>query len=310
MRFETLRWKLPVTSMHGYGANLVRVPGTASVLSTLPGGKLYQCDAFTGSVRVGKAVSGDLRAVVFDGDSGHQDGAWALATFGLCRISLASLSRTSANLRKGLGTYQGRMVALSGDALGISGFLGRSMKLVSRVDGAVLKTVRMGAPALVYRLPDGRQRGWSLYHAVVSDLDVAAARCVARHSMAHGAAPALVGDEVVALCGVREDDARAPNVWDVKPTQLVAFDAYTLQPLRQAAIGADAVEVLGADSAGRIVVGRRGGVTVHRPDTFAVEGTYEHHAPLGDALLLGEHDSVVLRGPVTAGNGLTVVRWS
>ncbi|MEV0570018.1 hypothetical protein [Dactylosporangium sp. NPDC050588] len=96
----------------------------------------------------------------------------------------------------------------------------------------------------------------------------------------------------------------------MRPTQLVAFDAYTLQPLRQAAIGADAVEVLGADSAGRIVVARRHGVTVHRPDTLAVEGAYEHHAPLGDALLLGEHDSVVLRGPVTAGDGLTVVRWS
>ncbi len=311
VRFEILRWKLPDTSMNGYGSSLVRQPGSAVVLSTFPSGKLYQCDAFTGDVRVGKAISGELREVVFDGGSGCQDvdGAWALATHGLCRISLSSLSRTSANIRKGLGTYQGRMVALSGDVLGISAFYGRTTKLVSRVDGTMLKTVRMGAPCLVYPLPDGRHRCWSLHHAVVSDLDVAAARCVDRHTLAHGMRPALVGDEVLALCGVRTVDPRTSDVWDVKPTQLVAFDAYTLNPLRQATIGADAVEVLGADTAGRIVISRRHSVTVHRPDTLAVEGSYEHHAPLGDALLLGEHNSVVLRSTVTAGDGLTVVTW-
>jgi hypothetical protein len=58
------------------------------------------------------------------------------------------------------------------------------------------------------------------------------------------------------------------------------------------------------------VIARRRGVSVHRPDTLAVEGSYEHHARLGDALLLGEHNSAVLRSTVAAGNGLTVVTWS
>lgn len=61
---------------------------------------------------------------------------------------------------------------------------------------------------------------------------------------------------------------------------------------------------------GRIVIGRRNGVTVHRPDTLTIDGSYQHHAPLGAALLLGEHNSVVLRSTVPTGSGLTIITWS
>ncbi len=236
MEIETSHWDLPTTSTAGYGSNLVRVPGTTSVLSTLPGGRMYLCDVLTGEIRTGQRLAGELRAVVFDGGHvGRADGAWALATFGLCRISLASLTRTGENIRQGLGKYQGRMVALSHDVLGISSFYGKSLILVSRHDGTVLKRLRMGAPALVYPLPGGRHRCWSPHNAVATDLDLASARCVARHPLPYGKGPVLIGDQVLALTGEREDMPGVPDVWDVRSRHVTTFDAWTLTELHRGA---------------------------------------------------------------------------
>jgi hypothetical protein len=67
VEIETSHWDLPTTSTAGYGSNLVRVPGTTSVLSTLPGGRMYLCDVLTGAIRTGQRLAGELRAFVFDG---------------------------------------------------------------------------------------------------------------------------------------------------------------------------------------------------------------------------------------------------
>jgi hypothetical protein len=310
VEIETSHWDLPTTSTAGYGSNLVRVPGTTSVLSTLPGGRMYLCDVLTGAIRTGQRLAGELRAFVFDG--AHVDraaGAWALTTFGLCRISLASLTRTGENIRQGLGKYQGRMVALSHDVFGISSFYGRSLILVSRHDGTVLKRLRMGAPALAYPLPDGRHRCWSPHNAVATDLDLASARCAARHPLPYGKGPVLIGDQVLALTGEREDMPGVPNVWDVRSSHVTTFDAWTLTELHRIPAPEDSIEVLGTDVAGRILITSRRAVTFLTPGGFDVETTYQHHANLGGALLLPEHNCAVLQSSITTGNGLTVIRW-
>src|SRR5262249_21794673 len=264
----------------------------------------------TGAIRTGQRLAGELRAVVFDGGHvGRDGGAWALTTFGLCRISLASLTRTGENIRQGLGKYQGRMVALSHDVLGISAFFGRSLVLVSRHDGTVLKRVRMGAPALVYPLPDGRHRCWSPHNAVATDLDLASARCAARHPLPHGKGPVLIGDRVLALTGEREDMPGVPDVWDVRPRHVTTFDAWTLTEFRRIPAPEDSIEVLGTDVEGRILITSRRVVTFLTPGGLDVETTYQHHAKLGGALLLPEHNCAVLQSSITTGSGLTVIRW-
>ena len=310
MEIETLRWDLPTTSTAGYGSDLIRVPNTTNVLSTLPGGKMYICDALTGKVRTGQRLAGELRGVVFDGEEqGRADGAWALTTYGLCRISLTSLTRTSENIRQGIGKYQGRMVALSHDLLGISSYYGRSLILVSRHDGTVIKRLRMGAPALVYSLPDGRHRCWSPHNAVATDVDLASARCVARHPLPYGKGPALVGDQVLALSSAREDMPGVPNVWDVRSRHVMAFDAWTLTELRRTEAPEGSIEVLGADIEGRVLVTSRRAVTVLTPGSFDVEDVYRHHANLGGAVLLPEYNCAVLQSSIITGDGLTVIRW-
>jgi hypothetical protein len=310
VEIETSHWDLPTTSTAGYGSNLVRVPGTTSVLSTLPGGKMYLCDVLTGAMQTGQRLAGELRAVVFDSEEGDRtDGAWALATFGLCRIDLSSLTRTGQNIRQGLGKYQGRMVALSHDVLGISSFYGKSLILVSRHDGTVLKRLRMGAPALVYPLSDGWLRCWSPHNAVATDLDLAAARCVARHPLPYGMGPVLIGDQVLALTGEREDMPGVPDVWDIRPRHVTTFDAWTLTELQRTPAPEDSIEVLGTDVEGRILITSRRMVTFLTPGSFDVETIYQHHANLGGALLLPEHNCTVLQSSITTGDGLTVIRW-
>ncbi|MEV0291846.1 hypothetical protein AB0H36_47680 [Kribbella sp. NPDC050820] len=304
-----MRRALPRSSRSGYGSAMVRVPNSSTVISTLPGGKLYVCEPLTRDLQAGMRLAGDLRDVVFDDN--ETDGAtraWALATFGLCRIDVGSLTRIGENIRRGIGKYQGRMVALSDGVLGISAYHGRSMVLVSRCDGTVIKRLRMGAPELVYPLGDGRHRCWSLYHAVATDLDLRSQRCVARHRLPYGKGPVLVGDRVVALCGEREDTP-FPNVWNIDATHVIAFDADTLTPVWRAEAPEQSIEVLGRDASGRIVIAARRTVSVLSPVTLEVEGTYDHHAELGGALLIPEDNLVVVRDRVHLADSYSVVRW-
>jgi hypothetical protein len=308
LEFEVLRWPLP-PSDQGYGSRMVRLPGTATVLSTSPNGKLYTCDAITGRLRTGKRVAGELRSVVFDDEVGGADGAWALATFGLCRISLDSLARTGENVRKGIGKYQGRMVALSEDMLAVSAFYGRSMTLISRLDATVVKRLRMGAPEVVYTLPDGLHRCWSAHHAVATDIDLRTARCVARHRLPYGKGPAVLGDQVVVLRGERKDDAHAPDVWDIRPTHLVAYDRHTLTELWRTTAPGHGIEVLGQVLDGRITVACHSTVTVVNPSTGGVDGVYRHPGGIGGALLMPEHNTVLLKNRAADPQALTVLRW-
>jgi hypothetical protein len=247
-----------------------------------------------------------LRDVVFDAET---DGtAWALATFGLCRIDVGSLTKIGDDIRQGIGKYQWRMLAVSDDVLCISAYQGRSMVLVSRRDGTVIKRLRMGAPELVHRLGDGRHRCWSFHHAVATDLDLRSGRCVARHRTPYGKGLVVVGDQVVALCGEREDTP-FPNVWNIDATHVIAFDADTRTPVRRAEAPEHSIEVLGADAASRIVIAARHTISVLSPVTLEVEGTYDHHADLGGTLLVPEDNLVVVRDPVHLADRYSVVRW-
>lgn len=310
VEFEVLRRALPSSSSSGYGSAMVRVPNSTTVLSTLPSGKLYICEPLTGDLRAGGRLAGELRGVVFDdGETNGATEAWALATFGLCRISVDSLTRTGENFRQGIGKYQGRMVALSQGVLGISAFYGRSMILVARRDGKVIKRLRMGAPELVYPLRDGRHRCWSLHHAVATDVDLPSERCVARLPLPYGKGSTLAGDHVVTLCGERRDMVGVPNVWDVDPTHVIAFDADTLTQVWRANAPEQSIEVLGQDTSGRIVIASRRAISVLSPATLEIEGTYDHHAKLGGALLIPEHNCVVVQNQVEDADGYSVVRW-
>jgi hypothetical protein len=90
---------------------------------------------------------------------------------------------------------------------------------------------------------------------------------------------------------------------------VTTFDAWTLTELHRIPAPEDSIEVLGTDVAGRILITSRRAVTFLTPGGFDVETTYQHHANLGGALLLPEHNCAVLQSSITTGNGLTVIRW-
>jgi hypothetical protein len=167
----------------------------------------------------------------------------------------------------------------------------------------------MGAPEVVYTLPDGLHRCWSAHHAVATDIDLRTARCVARHRLTYGKGPAVVGDQVVVLQGEREDDTHAPDVWDIRPTHLVAYDRYTLTELWRTTAPGHGIEVLGQDRDGRITVACHSTVTVIDPCTGGVEGVYRHPGGIGAALLMPEHNTVLLKNRAADRQALTVLRW-
>lgn len=311
MDFDVARHPLPTTLSGGYLSSLIALPGAASVLLSLPSKgatcRLCRVDLVGGRTVTGKGLPGDLRAVVLDDDSAVA--GWALATYGLCRISLDPLARTGEVVRAGIGKHQSHLFALSTDLLGVSQFHGASVSLVSRATGAVVTRLRTGAPALVHDLVDGTKRCWSPHRAGCADLDVDRRGVTARHEIPYGRGPALVGDRMLVVCGERVDNPHAPGVWHTTADELVAFDAHTLAIVARGAAPRTAIEVLGADAAGRIVVSTARGFGLHDPTSLTVVAVHEEPGEIGGAVLLPGTNAVVLQGQI-ASDGLTVVRWS
>jgi len=144
---------------------------------------------------------------------------------------------------------------------------------------------------------------------VATDIDLRTARCVAQHRLPYGKGPAVLGDQVVVLRGERKDDAHAPDVWDIRPTHLVAYDRYTLTELWRTTAPGHGIEVLGQDRDGRITVACHSTVTVVNPSTGGVDGVYWHPGGIGGALLMPEHNTVLLKNRAADPQALTVLRW-
>jgi len=104
----------------------------------------------------------------------------------------------------------------------------------------------------------------------------------------------------------------------------VDISAAMLEPAHQrvTAAGLDNVELLQADAqvhgfdAGsfdvvisRFGIASRRAISVLSPATLEIEGTYDHHAKLGGALLIPEHNCVVVQNQVEDADGYSVVRW-
>lgn len=321
----------------GYGSSLVTVPGTDAILASLPSGGSRSpwclADLSSGEVRRGTSLPGDLRAAVFPSPAAVDQRPWALATFGLCRLELEPKLKVVEVVSKGIGKYQSKLIDLDDDLLGVAHHLGKTLVLVSKADGAVVKRVRVPGPDIAYPIGDGVVRILGHASGDVCDFSVAGRRIATRRKIPNARGFVRSNDKVITLTGgvqlARIADAETerrpgePVIMSAgaEPVELgeltwlevngiTVLDARTLQIQRSAPLRADAVEVLGVDSAGRIAVSTQSGFLLLHPDTFAQVGTYELDVPIAGATFLPGRDAVALIDEEWGvGSKLRTIRW-
>jgi hypothetical protein len=272
----------------GYGTAVAALPGTRSVVLALPsaGSRSPWCvvDLDFGHVTKGTSMPGSLRDLVAAQAESGDRRPWALGMFGLGRLDLGDRPTVSDVVRKGIGTYPSTLVDYAPGVLAVGHPHRDSVVLVSTADGSVLKRLRAsGSPA--YRLEEGVLRMVSFHHGRAYDVDTTRHRVVRRQEVPSGKGARLVGDAVFALVGERRplqvftatgaEDVSFPGGWAVSATELVALDAMTLAVRHRATAPDDAVEVLGGDAAGRLVVSRHDGLSILAPPTYAEVGRFD-----------------------------------
>ena len=317
---------LPAKAVPGgwsYGTAVAALPGTRSVVVSLPsaGSRSPWCavDLAFGHVTRGTGMPGPLRQLVVPEDSSGDRRPWVLAIHGLGRLELDTDRPTvSEVIRKGIGTYPATLVEYAAGVLAVGHPHRDSVVLVSTADGSVIKRLRASG-SVGYVLPDGLLRMVSFHHGRAYDVDTDAHRVVRRRELPSGKGARLVGEELVALVGERRpfqvstaagpEEVDFPGGWAVAATELVSYDAETLAVRHRAAPPEDAVEVLGPDAAGRIVVGRRRGISILVPPTYAEVGRFDtDRVIVGAGMVPGTNLAAVVpndpRDPV-----LEMLRW-
>lgn len=326
IEFSTRRVALPTKpgpGSRGYGTAVAALPGTRSVVLALPsaGSRSPWCvvDLDFGQVTKGTGMPGPLRELVVPEEPG--DGRpWVLAIHGLGRLEVDGDRPTvSEVVRTGIGTYPATLTDYASGVLAVGHPHRDWVVLVSTADGSVLKRLRAsGSPA--YRLPEGLLRMVSFHHGRAYDVDTDRHRVVRRHQVPHGKGARLVdGGTVVALAGEPYpyqvvtpdgiDEVSFPGGWQVSAAHVLAIDAHTLEVRHRAGAPDDAVDVLGQDAAGRLVVGRHGGLSILAPPTYAEVGRFDVDGQLaGAGMVPGRNLAAVV--PNRSGDpALLALRW-
>jgi len=166
----------------------------------------------------GGGFPGDLRDGSFD-----DDGAWLLGTYGLARVAFDP-PRVLHIVRKGLGSYQHRLLRLTPTLLAVAAWEGRSVAVVDAERREVRKRLRMAAPDLCV---DGDRPVLCAFHAgEARELDVASLRLGKLITVPKAASPLVAGDRIVAFTGALVPYGRVVAAFSEKPA------GYAIKPER------------------------------------------------------------------------------
>lgn len=327
----------PPAALWGYGVAVKGIPGTTSVLFTLPGGaRTPWCivDLATGQLTRGTSMPGPLRDALFPSAAADDPRPWVLGMYGLGRLRLEPRPTVTDVIRKGLGKYQTSLIDLGPGLIGVGHRRGETLTIVTTIDGGISKRLRVGGPLIGYPLPDGRVRILGLHHARACDLDIAAGKVRARHALPYGCDALLADDVIVALFGERQDikmvyrtedlPAEGTSVlgvggppaggterffgWDVLPRRIAVIGADDLV-VRQEETALGTRQILGTDRESRIVVSTLTGLVLRDPVTLSPVA--EHHTPqrLSGAGMCSGTNAAALLGGEQDQSILTILRW-
>lgn len=257
----------------GYGSTILARPGTRQVVFTRQLGtarvRWLIYDIGSGDFKEGKGFPGDLRDGMFD-----DDGAWLLGTYGLARVAFDP-PRVLGIVRKGLGSYQHRLLRVTRTLLAVATWEGRSVALVDVERGEVKKRLRMAAPDLCL---DGDRPVLCAFHAgEARELDVGSLWLGKPISVPKATSPFVADDRILALTGplvpygrVISAFSEEPAGYAIKPERFVAIDRAGLNFLYEGG-DADGLEsLIGVEAAGTMVATASWGLALVDPQQCKV----------------------------------------
>lgn len=300
-----------------WGSAIVATPSSPRVLVSLPTAghpvRWARVDVETGDVDVARDMRGELRDGVFD----SPDEGWLLTTSGLCRVDLSGAAPrvTKAVKPKGLGTYLWRLLPLGPDHLGATGWATRSLAVIDRACGTVEKRIRVVSPHLAVKRGD-HVRLYAPHGGECLDLSLPSLARAGRRAMPLGTAPVIHGGELLMASGDRKPldaESDVDEIWRVVPKAIVALDPESFSELRRAAAPAGARDLLGVDSAGRLIVSTDTGVALLSNPTLHEEGRVDLPSlskPVAFHAFVEGMDAVVISPDRFLPKELVTIRWA
>jgi hypothetical protein len=307
---------LPVSSEEAgtRGSSIVPHPALPLVVLSLPRatGSLpwVVVNVETGEVRKAKGLRGELRDGLVTGNT-----ALCLTTHALCRIRWQPQPEVVEVYRpKGLGTYLWRLLDFGDELVAATGWATRSVLLLNRADGSVVKRLHIVSPHTSVRLPDGRIRLLSFHGSEAVDVDLQTLQPVARRALPCGTRPVVAGSETFVLTGHRKPanhEIPIEQMWSVEPQELAALDNDGYSVKRKVPAVRGARDVLGVAD-GTVVIATDSGIWLARADDLASVGYCEVSSLIGGCPLafVPSARAVVLIDNFLLPTELKVITWS
>ena len=188
LTFQVTTIQLPTSGQYvgTWGSALLAHPKQPTVVLSFPrdAGPLpwATIDVATGTIRTAKGLRGELRDGLAAGDE-----AFCLTTHAICRLRLFPEPEVVATYRpKGLGTYLWRMLDFGPDFVAVTGWASKSVLVLSRADGTVVKRIAATAPQSSIRIDDRIVRLFALHGGEVVDIDLKTLKPIQRHHVPDG----------------------------------------------------------------------------------------------------------------------------
>jgi hypothetical protein len=152
------------------------------------------------------------------------------------------------------------MMDFGPDLLAVTGWASKSVLIVSRTDGAIVKRIAATAPQSSIRMDDRVIRLFALHGGEVIDIDLKTLKPIQRHRVPDGRHAVVAAGEVFTLLGSKR--AADPNVdveqiWQIEPKELAVLDS-SLKVSRRVPAPAGAREVLAVCDGVVVIATERG----------------------------------------------------
>ena len=229
-------------------------------------------DLTTGTVRTGKGLRGELRDGLVTGDE-----ALCLTTHAICRLRLFPQPEVVATYRpKGLGTYLWRILDFGPDFVAVTGWALKSVLVLNRHDGTVVKRISAAAPQSSMRIDDHTIRLFALHGGEVVDVDLKTLKPIERHRVPDGTRAIVAEGEVFTLTGPRQaadSHVDIKQIWRIEPKELVALDG-KLRITRRVPAPAGARDAI-AITDGVVVIATDRGIALARKTDLGPLGVFD-----------------------------------
>jgi hypothetical protein len=319
------------------GTAIVGRPGTTEVLLTLPSAASRtpwaRLDLAGDALEPGSGMPGPLRAAYFP-DRGDDPRWWVLGLYGVGRVDPDDPTAVRDVVRTGIGRYPSRMFSLGDDHVAIGTDLSGNVVVLSRTSGKPVGRLRLPKGRTSWVATDGLVRVFAPREGKVYDVDPTRMKVVRRHGIPCGKGERLAGKTMFYLSGEvtpirvlaegETPQAGVPVVLGegvgsavgttVRARALIGLDVDTLELVATGSpdgvpVPLNAVEVLGTDHDGRLVVSTQDGFLLVDAGTGAILAEHIEPGGLVGAGMADGHSTVALATMSDLLGTLALVSW-